>query len=113
MLPRKIATYKFVPFQVRKVFYHVEDAPGPCEEMFQHVVGRAVMDALGFTGLDKPHQHNTTVRAARVWLKFSKDVDDFFEFAGVRDVKIVRDIILETKPFLKKDDDTPKVGSKS
>lgn len=101
MLPSRIAKLKFIPFAVRKVFYHAAAPTTPHEGLFQHVVGRAVMDALGFTGLDKPSDHNIAVRSARVWLKFGPNVDEYFQLSNIDHVKKVRKSVLATRPYLR------------
>ncbi len=105
MLPSRIAKLKFIPFDVRKVFYHSIDPRNPYEDMFQHVVGRAVMDALGFTGLDEPGEHNTAVRAARVWLKFGENVVETFDLAQIDHIDVVRKSVQDTTPYLRPEDE--------
>lgn len=98
MLPSRIARFSFVPLEIRRALYHVGAARCPEEDLFQNVIGRAVMDALGFTGLDEPSDHNTAVSAARVWFKFGDNVAEYFEMARVENVHIVRKEILAVSP---------------
>jgi len=103
MLPSRIAKFAFIPFAIRKAMYCAASPRNPDEDLFQHIVGRAVMDALGFTGLDKPHDHNTEVRAARAWLKFGDNAEDYFLFARIEKFDLIREKVLATRPFLMKE----------
>ncbi len=103
MLPSRIASFKLVPLEVRRVMYHAPPAPNDYVELFQRVIGRAIMDALGWTGIDKPTEHNRAVRAARVWFKFGENVEEMFDDAKIKNYHVVREHVLNRRPFLRPD----------
>lgn len=95
MLPYKIAQYKFVPRAIRKAMFQSRSPANSYEQLFQSIAGRAIMDAIGFTGLENPHEHNMAVRQARVWFKFSENVEEIFELGGLVCAKEVRAAVIK------------------
>lgn len=103
MTPYRIARLRFIPFLVRRALYHCPDAISPEQELMQNIVGRAIMDALGFTGCKSKEysEHNNAVRSARAWFKFAENVDDLFELAGIMRWKEIRRSVGETRPVMR------------
>ena len=77
------------------------EAPScPEEHLFQEIVARAVLDALGHTGLNDAAQHNQAVREARVWFKFGENTQLYCDMAGL-DLEVIRSPLLATLPWYK------------
>ena len=78
----------------------METASCPEQQLFQEIVARAVLDALGHTGLNDAAQHNQAVREARVWFKFGTNVELYCDMAGL-DLDAIRMPLLNTLPWYK------------
>lgn len=83
MSVRRVYTLENVPASVRRAFRSLDEPSTPEQRLFQEVVARAVLDALGHTGLSDADQHNAAVRGARVWLKMADNNDIWFDLAGL------------------------------
>lgn len=98
MLSRRIGQANFLPFDVRSAWIQAGDPSCPEQELFRETIARAILDALGYTGLSEPDEHFFAVLDARDWFEKSQDLAYIFELAGVHPV-LIRDTILKTKPL--------------
>lgn len=104
LLAERMSANTDIPFEIRKVFANAED---PSPETLEHttlwreVVARAILDALGITGQTEPDRHNAILHDAQWWFKYSPDLREVFDLAGLP-LKITRDSVIEnfalTKP---------------
>jgi hypothetical protein len=97
LLAERMSANPDIPFEIRKTFANAEEPSGPnCEIiiMWREVVARAIMDALGYTGQTEPDKHNAILREAQWWFKYSPDLQEVFDFAGIP-LKTTRDSVME------------------
>lgn len=58
--------------------------------MWREVAARAVLDALGYTGLNETQPHNRAIVEARHWFQNNRDdVEAVFDLAGIDPDSIV------------------------
>ena len=61
--------------------------------MFQEVMIRAVLDAVGITGLNNIERHDAAVREARVWFRFGENLDEYCGLVNL-DTTRIRALVL-------------------
>jgi len=94
-----------VPSSIQNVFLNLKDPTCREQIMWREVAARAILDALGHTGISEKPYHNRTVREARNWFKFADGNPDAlgpifaFDCADIELSSIYKDII-NAKPFL-------------
>jgi hypothetical protein len=72
-----------VPDSIKKSFIHASHTSIKERLLFQNVAARAILDALGMTGLEEP-AHGEAARLARQWFKhFPADVEMIFDLADI------------------------------
>lgn len=88
-----------VPEPVRRAFETLGSPDDPRVNLFRDVIARAVLDAIGETGLVAAGRvrHETVVSGARAWLKFGVSRNHFFELADL-EVEDVVPHVLAVRP---------------
>lgn len=111
MLHRRIPAMEKIPFGVRRAFLDSVDAHSAETIMYREACARVVLDALGYTGLNKAKDHNAAVSDARNWFKHDEVEDcesvNLFDFAGMSDYPTIREVILATPAMYLDEDDKP------
>lgn len=104
MLARRITTAKRVPEKIQTYFKNLSQPESADETMFREVVARAILDAVGLTGISEANEHNAVVRDARGWFKTSEDVSYIFNLSGIdEDPKVIGEALLKVKVKHKKE----------
>ncbi len=65
-----------LPPDVAKIIGSLGEPLCPEETLWRKVATRAVLDAMGHTGLSEHAHHNRVVRSARLWLRFGHNDPD-------------------------------------
>lgn len=88
-----------VPLSIRSAFAKADNASSPEQELWREILARAIFDAIGSTGLQKPDEHNVAVASARNWIKFSHvDVQTIIDLADVRTTAEDMLVVLTSHP---------------
>jgi hypothetical protein len=99
MISARLTLFSFVPFPIRRAFAQAGDPSSPEENLWREVIARAVMDALGYTGVQsEADEHLNVVEDARDWLLRGINTAEVFDLAGMGNVDDVIDSIRETPP---------------
>ena len=113
MLHRRIPAMKKIPLRVRRAFLDNATTYSSEMVMYREACARVVLDALGYTGLNKAKDHNAAVSDARNWFKHDVVEDcesvNLFDVAGLSDYPTVREVILTTPAKYLGEDDKPEI----
>lgn len=80
---KSIAFNPAVPWAVRREIHNMEESESPERSLFQSIVMRATLDALGMTSLDTDDHHEIAVGESRRWFKFGDNVEEYCVLAGI------------------------------
>lgn len=119
MSSRRLLTLKNVPHRIKLAFWRAPTPKTNVDRLWREVAARAVLDALGHTGIGQATRHNRLVMWTRLWfrhtdkfilsqeqtgddelLKDTHGVEDVFEFADI-DLPPVREEVLNMKDAYK------------
>lgn len=99
-----------VPINIKRAFYLSDDPDSSEQELFRNVAARAVLDALGITGLSEQPYHGDAIVEARQWFRLCTmddipfrgeyDTPEFvFDCAGVPfDRRFANEILAQLPP---------------
>ena len=84
MSTRRLLFIPAIPRQIRRSFDISEHDILPETKLWREVAARAVLDSLGYTGLNEMQPHNKAVIEARHWFQVCReDVYTVFDLAGI------------------------------
>jgi len=84
MSTRRLLFIAEVPKQIRRAFEGSEYNLLPETKLWREVAARAILDSLGYTGLNELQPHNKAVIEARHWFQVrQEDVCTVFDLAGI------------------------------
>jgi hypothetical protein len=73
-----------IPEPIQRAFLLADEPSSAEENLWREVVARAVLDALGQTGLtNEPEQHIRAIREARRWFRDEPFAEDVFLMGGI------------------------------
>lgn len=90
MSTRRLLFIENVPKPIRRAFEGSESDLSPEIKLWREVAARAILDSLGYTGLNELQPHNKAIIEARQWFQTSKeDVETVFDLAGIEPNSVV------------------------
>lgn len=97
MISARITLFSFVPFPIRRAFAQAGEPTCSEETLWRETIARAVLDALGYTGVQsEADEHLNVIVDARDWFARGENVEDVFDLAGIGGFAEVRDSIRDT-----------------
>lgn len=100
-----------VPVSVKRAFYLAGASTGPEQDLFRDVAARAVLDAVGVTGLSEQPYHTDAIVEARQWFRLStfdgiatenRSAEMIFDLAGLPFDRTFAEEVLAVLPPKKK-----------
>lgn len=90
MLHKRIVKMQRLPKEVREAFYNADGDDEAENGMFRDIIARAVLDAVGTTGLEDRSERSQAVMDARVWFKGENPYREaIFSLAGVEPQAVI------------------------
>lgn len=84
MSTRRLLFIEDVPKPIRRSFEDTDEGLMPEVKLWREVAARAVLDSLGYTGLNEIQPHNKAIIEARQWFQTNhEDVEIVFDLAGI------------------------------
>jgi len=98
MSTRRLLFIAEVPKQISRAFEGSEYDLLPETKLWREVAARAILDSLGYTGLNEAQPHNKAVIEARHWFQVCpEDVYTVFDLAGIDADSVVPHLLKGTK----------------
>lgn len=90
MSTRRLLFIENVPKTIRRSFEGSDEGLTPEVRLWREVAARAVLDSLGYTGLNEIQPHYKAVIEAREWFQTDReDVETVFDLAGIEYSSVV------------------------